>query len=225
MRLATWNVQHGRRPDGKVDLGLVVETCRTLRAGVIGLQEVEVGMARTRRADQVAELGTALGMVAAFAPAQRRTLVGRTGVGILVRGGLRDVEVRALPRAGRVERRVVLLATAVLDEVALTVAVCHLGLKGEGFDQLPAVLAALAERPPPRVLLGDLNLRPPRVQPVVEAAGYRLAGGPDTFPAAEPDRRIDHVAVVGLELGEVSVPQAPVSDHRPLVVEAHPSGR
>jgi endonuclease/exonuclease/phosphatase family metal-dependent hydrolase len=127
---------------------------------------------------------------------------------VLVRGELSDLEVLPLPGAG--EPRVALLARA----PGASVAVCHLGLGGVAELQLPVVAAALADRPPPRVLLGDLNL----TAPVVD--GLRLVGrGGPTCPAGQPRARIDHVALGGLEPRAVVVPMVPVSDHRPLVVE------
>jgi endonuclease/exonuclease/phosphatase family metal-dependent hydrolase len=70
-------------------------------------------------------------------------------------------------------------------------------------------------------VLGDLNLRPGVAVPALERAGHSVAPtGQATYPAADPFLRIDHVAVMGLEVERVEVlGAAPVSDHRPLLVE------
>jgi len=45
-----------------------------------------------------------------------------------------------------------------------------------------------------------------------------LAGGDPTFPAHSPARRIDHVAVRGMNIDAVSVTRLAVSDHCALTV-------
>ena len=70
----------------------------------------------------------------------------------------------------------------------------------------------------PVVLLGDLNLFPNQVEPIVSSAGLELAGGPPTFPRAAPRARIDHVAVRGFSILGVEVLATDISDHRALAV-------
>jgi endonuclease/exonuclease/phosphatase family metal-dependent hydrolase len=223
VRLATWNVLHGRRPDGDVDVPLLARCCAALGAHVLGLQEAHVGSRAVGRVDEVAEAGAASGMATSFGSVRDLEGGGRAGNALMVRGTIVEDEVVLLPGWPGRERRCAVVAEAELAAGArLSVAVTHLGLAGEGLDQLPAVLDALARLPRPRVLLGDLNLRPPRVAPLLAEAGYALAGGRPTFPADIPDRRIDHVAVDGLVPRTVVVPALPVSDHRPLVVEVGP---
>lgn len=215
MRLATWNVQHGRRPDGMVDVDLLARGCAALDADVLGLQEIDVGAPRSGGRDEAAEAADRAGMLARFAEARPHPDGGRYGNALLVRGDMTDVEVLPLP--GRGEPRVAMLArVAPVRGDLLSVAVCHLGLQGDAARQLPVVVAALADRPPPRVLLGDLNLRPEEV----EAGELEVVdGGGPTFPGEAPTLRIDHVALDGLKPAAVVVPPMPVSDHRPLVVE------
>jgi endonuclease/exonuclease/phosphatase family metal-dependent hydrolase len=208
LRLVTWNVQHGRRADGVVDVALVARCCAALAPDVLALQEVDVGAARSGRFDMVAKVAEATGMAATFAPALDLPGGGRYGNALLVRGALEDVEVLRLPGGG--EPRVAVLARA----AGVTVAATHLGLAGVAELQLPAITDALNERPPPRALLGDLNLE----RPDVEGLDLVDRGGP-TFPALRPRIRIDHVALLGLLPDAVVVPRVPVSDHRPLVVE------
>jgi endonuclease/exonuclease/phosphatase family metal-dependent hydrolase len=74
------------------------------------------------------------------------------------------------------------------------------------------------------VLLGDLNLGPEVVEPAVAAAGYELAPTPATFPAEEPRRRIDYVAVAGLTVAGARVPRVPLSDHRPVIADVQAPG-
>ena len=230
VRLATFNIRHAARPSGKVDVVALRQACADLQADVLALQEVDVATERVAGADLAAEAAEACAAVHAFgATIQRHP--GEYGNAVLVRGGLEDVEVLVLPRWQHAEPRGAVLATAVLADMGrLSVAACHLGLHGrpmgsEARGQLVDVLAHLRQRPPPRVVLGDFNLSARRARPLLEATGMALAGGPATFPARLPVRRIDHVGLAELTPRRVVVPRAPVSDHRPLVVEAVTSRR
>jgi endonuclease/exonuclease/phosphatase family metal-dependent hydrolase len=121
---------------------------------------------------------------------------------------------------------VAIVARVDVDGIGLSVGATHLSFRaGEGVPQLEVVLAALARRDGPRVLLGDLNLGPEVVEPAVAAAGYRLAPTGPTFPARGPRTRIDFVAVSGLEVLAASTPVAGVSDHLPVVAEIRSAGR
>lgn len=121
------------------------------------------------------------------------------------------------------------LASAVLARsgASLLVGSTHLSLdRAERVAQVPELVACLADRPGGgTVVAGDLNERPggPTWSALADAGLRDLgpASGP-TFPAAEPDRRID--AVLGsqdVSPGEVLVLDGPAvrrgSDHRPLV--------
>jgi endonuclease/exonuclease/phosphatase family metal-dependent hydrolase len=77
MRLATFNVLHGRSlDDGRVDAGRFGEAIATLDADVLGLQEVDRGQPRSDRLDLTALAAAAGGFAAhRFAPA----LVGTPG--------------------------------------------------------------------------------------------------------------------------------------------------
>jgi endonuclease/exonuclease/phosphatase family metal-dependent hydrolase len=214
VRLATFNVQHGQRPGGVVDVGLLARSCAALGADVLGLQEVDVNLRRSNDADTAAEVAAECGMAFVFGEAIA-IRGGRYGNALLVRGAIDDVEVVALPDT---EPRAAIVARVVPDGgPALSVCVTHLGLRGTGEAQLPRVLDALRSRPGPRVLLGDLNLDPDVVARL--AGGFtRVESGP-TWPAKTPRRTIDHVLLDGLTPTTAVVPAVPVSDHRPLVVE------
>ena len=207
VRIVSWNVQHGRRPDGAVDVPALVAACASFDADVLALQEVDRNLARSGVVDEAAEVAGALGMSCAFGEAMPGY-----GNALLARAELEDVEVLALPHDPRREPRCAVLAIV----AGVAVACCHLGLRGDAREQLPVVLAALARRPAPRLLAGDLNLRDP------DAGVLQLVGGGPTYPAHRPRRRIDHVVVDGLTVQRSAVlRRQPVSDHRPLLVELH----
>lgn len=222
MRIATYNIQHGRTPQGAVDVALLASECKSLGADVLALQEVDRNATRSHRADQAGEVAAVTAMACAFAEATSFEPGAAYGNALLVRGGLRDVEVVALPGEEGDEPRALLLAGAEVEGEAqpLSVAAMHLSVRPRvAARQLEEAAAALAERSAPRLLLGDLNLRPESAWPILEAAGLTVVDAPPAFPAHKPDRVIDHVAVAGLSIGAVEVVHLQVSDHRALVVE------
>jgi endonuclease/exonuclease/phosphatase family metal-dependent hydrolase len=222
VRIATFNIQHGRGADGLVDVDRLAETAAGLRADLLALEEVDVGLARSGRSNLAAAVARASGLEVVFGPAHRAGWRGRYGNALLAAGPISEVDVVRLPRIGRRERRSAIIATVDVAGARLSVAATHLAIHPEEAGrQLATVVEALAHRPEPRVLLGDLNLQPWDVAPRVRAAGLELADGLPTFPAVAPSIRIDHVALSShVTIVSVEVPETPVSDHRPLVVTA-----
>ena len=217
----TYNIRHGVVPGGRVDLRALGEFCASLEPDILALQEVDQGVIRSGFADTRSILADATGMVSVFGQARRLGIGGRYGNLLLCRGELTDVEHLKLPRDARREPRGAILATAIVDESPVSVVATHLGVtRAEGLRQLGYILNALARRPMPRLLLGDLNLGPETVAAACDDAGMALAD-PDqpSFPADEPEYRIDHIAAAGASLGGVSVLEGPVSDHRAVVAE------
>jgi endonuclease/exonuclease/phosphatase family metal-dependent hydrolase len=219
LRIVTFNIQHGRGPDGLVDRGRLANELALLDADLLALQEVDVGLRRSDRVDQARLAAAATGLSVVFGPARRVGWWGRYGNALLVRGQIHTSSRVRLPRSERGERRAALLAEVEVRGRRISVAATHLAVdRLDARRQLDAVLAALVRLPSPRLLLGDLNLGPDDVGSAVAAAGMVLADGPPTYPASGPVSRIDHVATSGLKLDSVVVPEAAISDHRPLVV-------
>jgi endonuclease/exonuclease/phosphatase family metal-dependent hydrolase len=226
VRIVTYNIKAAMSDDGRSQMGLLGSTCAGFGADILALQEVDRWAWRCRLADQVKVVARATGLVPAFAEAARRFPVRRYGNALFVRGGLAGSETFLLPRPADGEQRVGLLATAQVEGFGpVSVAATHLSFRrGEGAIQLEALVERLGQRPGPRVLLGDLNLDPEFAEPILTRAGYTVPATSPTFPASAPRRRIDFVAVQGLEVVSAAVPEVPMSDHRPVVVEAGTAG-
>jgi endonuclease/exonuclease/phosphatase family metal-dependent hydrolase len=216
VRLATYNIQHGRRPDGEVDIDLLARSCAAMDADVLGLQEVDVNLRRSHDADTAAAIAEACGTAFVFGEAIA-IRGGKYGNALLVRGTIDEVEVLPIPDP---EPRSAILARARLDGGAvLSVATTHLGLRGAAADELPLVLDAMRRRPGPRVVMGDFNLDPSDVEPMAVAAGFERVSSGETWPAKRPRRTIDHVLLDGLQATAAVGAPLPVSDHLALVVE------
>jgi endonuclease/exonuclease/phosphatase family metal-dependent hydrolase len=102
---------------------------------------------------------------------------------------------------------------------ALTVANTHLSfVPGWNRRQLKLLMRDLAGFPGPHVLMGDLNMAPPRVG---RLSGLRPLGDAPTFPADGPETQLDHILTDddGLRVDRCCAPRLPISDHRALVVD------
>ncbi|NUR82746.1 MAG: metal-dependent hydrolase, partial [Nonomuraea sp.] len=118
LRVVTFNIHHGRGPDGRLDLRRVADVLHTSGADVAALQEVDRHYAaRSDFADQAAWLATALGMRLAHganldldpsAPGRPRR---RYGTAVLSRFPIRDSGNTLLPRFPGSEQRGLLHAT------------------------------------------------------------------------------------------------------------------
>jgi len=224
VRVATYNLRHGAPAASRTNLAAMQSAVASLGADVIAAQEVDRRVVRSWWSDQPARLARATGLVAHFAPARSWGPLGSYGNLLLVRGGAGRRRVVPLPSAG--EPRVALFAEVAVGDVAATVVCTHLQNRRDGRpDEAPSQLGFLVEQlrewPEPWILAGDLNLRPDRAVPLLEAAGLQaLVAGP-TFPAESPRLQLDWLAVKGVAVHHVEVPDLRTSDHRPIVADLH----
>jgi len=206
MRVVTFNIQHGRTPAGRVDVGLVARVCAGFEADVLALQEVDVRRPRSGWVDTVAVVRRETGMHGVFG----RSIRGY-GNALFSTQPIADVAVVRLPRHGRSEPRSLLLGRT----HGLVFGVLHLSIDEA---EAQAQLAVALERRPD-VLLGDFNLRPDQLDGLVP---LDEASSEPTWPADNPRIRIDHVLAltdaVRVTAAQV-LPAPPVSDHRPLCTE------
>jgi endonuclease/exonuclease/phosphatase family metal-dependent hydrolase len=230
VRIASFNIR-GPRLEHLMDLDGLVDACMELDADILGLQEVDRRRRRTGRVDQAAYVARNLASAHVFAPT-RHGARGRYGNALVVRGEIRGSEVRVLHGSGTQQPRSAALARVEVRGTGLSVAVTHLQhhprrlahLPDEAPDQLRALLHWLAEWPAPWVLIGDLNLQPPRAEPILRDAGFTIAPTGPAYPSDRPATQLDYIAVSGLVVESASsVPAVAVSDHLPIVVDARAS--
>lgn len=158
------------------------------------------------------------------------------GISLLSRYPARNWQVLRLPRIPvrfpmflpgprrvmvvREEPRAVVVAQLDTPAGPLTVANTHLSfVPGWNRVQLRRLRRDLSGLPGPRVLMGDLNLTPPTA---ARWTGLRALAAAPTFPAHDPCRQLDHILTDDDRMTAVSsaTPDVPISDHRPLVVDA-----
>lgn len=228
VRIATYNIHHGAPPGRCVDHRSLIAAVGGLDAEVIGLQEVDRHVIRTRFADQTALVARSLGMHGAFG-ASRWLLGGHAGNALITDRPPRDVEIIELPRSPGGDGRSAVVAVVDTAVGELSVAVTHLqNARTSAEVQLEVLLGALDQRlagnPSPAVLMGDLNLPPEAALPRLREHGWTPVEVPPTFPSHGPDQRLDWVVLRGLECIAVEVPDVRSSDHRPVVAEARMAG-
>ena len=247
VRLATFNVLHGRSPaDGRVDVERFATAVAELDADVLGLQEVDRAQPRSGGADLTAIAAAAGGFVTSRfaaalvgAPGQWRPATGTEdpavpsyGVSLLSRHPVSEWRVVRLPalrrrvpmvfkgpRAAIVtdEPRVAVVAVVDAPGGALTVAATHLSFL-PGWNVVQLRhLLGTVASAERLVLMGDLNMRP---RLAARASGLRPLAVAPTFPAHAPKVQIDHLLGRGgvVPLGPGQAVQLPLSDHCALTV-------
>ena len=235
LTVMTYNIRKGRDLQDVLDLDRAAAVIRAQQPDVVALQEVGRHWdATTEFKDQAAELGRLTGMASAYGanldrdPLERGAPRRQYGTAILSAWPLRVSRNILLPRPGpEVEQRGVLVADIDLDGEPFRMFNAHLGISPEERRlQVRAILDEAESATMPHALFGDLNAPPnaPEVAPLLErfADAWAIGGAGDgfTFPAAKPTARIDYVLVSAhFQVGQVTVPTLPGSDHLSLVAE------
>ncbi|GAA0517866.1 metal-dependent hydrolase [Saccharopolyspora subtropica] len=237
----TFNIHAGIGVDGQLDLARTAAAITASGADVVGLQEVDVHWsARSRYADQVAELARRTGMHTFFAPIydldpepgriERR----RYGVAVLSRFPMIRTENHLLTRLSTVEENPVPRPMPGFAEAVVAVPggpvhvyVTHLDYRpdpavrriqvAETIDVLDQDRAGARQ-----LLLGDFNAEPDAPELARVRDGWSAANGPQgghTYPAPEPVKRIDYVTCSdALRPTRAAVLDSPASDHLPVLV-------
>ena len=223
LRVATFNT-HGARP--VVGPPSVTHICRfleSLDADLIGLQEVHrflppPGVTQ----DQPARYRRHLDRPVTF---RRSFGVGEVGYGNALIGRDEPFSVRRVPLPSVREQRSVLSCTFLHDQRQFRVLTTHFGLDPQERIAQARIVARLLAEGRPTVLLGDLNGTPdsPEVA-ILRDAGWSFWGdlSQPTFPAGNPNVRIDYIAGIGgWECEAMEVVTTEVSDHHAVVADLY----
>ncbi|MFI0593253.1 endonuclease/exonuclease/phosphatase family protein [Streptomyces griseus] len=245
LRVATYNIHAGAGVDGVFDLDRQTAELRSLDADVIGLQEVDRHWgARSEWRDLAGELARRLRMHVSFAPiysldpAEPGAPRAEYGVAVLSRHRIVSAENHEIARLSTQDPNPVPAPAPGFGEVVVRVRglpvhvyVTHLDYRPD-----PAVRVAqvadtrriMAEDRGPQILLGDFNAEPaaPELAPLWQELTDADPGAP-TFPAQDPVKRIDFVAVSkgGVGVRRAWVPESVASDHRAVVADLLVRGR
>ncbi|GGR80098.1 MULTISPECIES: endonuclease/exonuclease/phosphatase family protein [Streptomyces] len=239
LRVATYNIHAGAGMDGVFDLDRQTAELRSLKADVIGLQEVDRHWgSRSEWRDLAGELARRLRMYVSFAPiysldpAEPGGPRAEYGVAVLSRHRIVSAENHEITRLSTQDPNPVPAPAPGFGEVVVRVRglpvhvyVTHLDYRPD-----PAVRVAqvadtrriMAEDRGPKILLGDFNAEPaaPELAPLWRELADADPGAP-TFPAQDPVKRIDFVTVSENRIGvrRAWVPESLASDHRAVVAD------
>jgi endonuclease/exonuclease/phosphatase family metal-dependent hydrolase len=236
VRVLTYNIHAGKDAAQQPNIEKVAALIAASDADIVMLQEVDRRTTRAGGADHFAELERLTRMHAAFGKSLDYQ-GGDYGIAVLSRWPIDSattVPLKVEPPQERSglshEPRVGLHAVVRAPSGALHVVNTHIDAGGPGTYRRQEVIGLLARirntipQGVPLVFGGDLNSRPT----TDEIAAVSLAltdgfatcgeGAGETFPAHQPDRRIDYVFFRQARCLHARVLESDASDHRPLLV-------
>jgi endonuclease/exonuclease/phosphatase family metal-dependent hydrolase len=228
LNVMSYNVHVGIGMDRKLDLARIAEVIGRQRIDIVGLQEVDRGVERTGRVDEIKELARLTGMDYAFAH-NLDYQGGQYGVAVLSRFPILAIDHRRYANRRERERRGFIRVEVEVGGRRLNFVTTHLDYQwqeGRLFET-EQLLKALGDVRGPLIVAGDFNEEPPGgAYEMMLKAGFADGWAQETaagltYPADKPTKRIDYVFHRGLG-GDVhanaSVPDTLASDHRPLAV-------
>lgn len=238
LRVATYNVHGCVGMDGQRSEGRIAEVIASMSADIVGLQELDLGRARSAHVDQPALIARQVGWKYHFHPAMRSGDE-QYGNAIVSRFPIALKRAAEMPGTApwycREQRSAIWIHTET-DLGPVHIINSHFGL-GYSERSLQAELlmgpAWLGSVPPdePAILLGDFNsVRTSRAYRLIGAhlrdvrTLVRARGAFRTFPTRLPSLAVDHIFVnSALFPTHLNVHRTPLarlaSDHFPLVCE------
>ena len=201
IRVMTYNIHVGVGMDKKLDLARIAGVINAQHPDLVGLQEVDRGVERTQRIDEIAEIARMTKMDYAFA-FNLRYQGGQYGVAILSRLPIMATDHRLYKNTREAERRGFIRAEVQVHGRTLNFVTTHLDYQYEDgrVFETEQLLAALKDVKGPLILVGDFN-------DVPAGGAYKLVsdrfndawidrGLTDpgySYPADKPAKRIDYI--------------------------------
>lgn len=231
LRVLSYNI-HGRAHRfSRRYLHWIAGVIEAAKPDVVGLQEVHRGGWIARYEDQAKILADLTGMRFEFGRSFGRP-GDEFGNAVLTRGEIRGSEVVQLPGPGEVRTvlhsRIALSGCPEIDFFVTHLAAGFRGSRPARTLQAEGLLNRLRQSSGPFVLVGDFNASPqaPEMKTLMAAEIFRLCGADMACTHRILRQRIDWVvADPGWTTAESKVVQAGPSDHWPVFVELHRTGR
>src|SRR5207253_7411751 len=158
MRVMTYNIHVGIGMDKKLDLARIAGVINQQHPELVGLQEVDRGVERTQRIDEIAELAKLTKMDYAFA-FNLKYQGGQYGVAILSRYPIRATDHRLYQNTREAERRGFIRAEVNIGGRVVNFVTTHLDYQYEDGRVFEAqhLLAALNSVPASLIGVGEFN--------------------------------------------------------------------
>lgn len=220
LKIMSYNIHHGKSLTGRYTLEEIKNIIEESGAEIIGLQEVDNNMPRSRMSNQMKYLGDALGMYYAYGD-NLNILGGRYGNGVLSKYPIEYSENILLP-SGR-EQRGLLNTVINVEGRRINFLVTHLGLNREEREkQLRVVQNYMETLSNDAFLVGDFNTTDYEELRRVKKKNVDLAltmgyGNEPTFDFPFLSKRIDYIFIPpSYEPLVYEVIKSRASDHYPI---------
>ncbi|HYX29927.1 MAG TPA: endonuclease/exonuclease/phosphatase family protein [Pyrinomonadaceae bacterium] len=226
----TYNVHVGVGMDKKLDLPRIASVINQQHPDLVGLQEVDRGVERTQRTDEIAELARLTKMDYAFA-FNLKYQGGQYGVAILSRFAIRATDHRLYKNTREAERRGFIRAEVNIGGCVVNFVTTHLDYQYEDGRVYEAeqLLSGLKDVQGPLIVVGDFNDIP-------SGGAYKLmhdrfadawieshaSGEGFSYPSDKPAKRIDYILTRRsdwIKSKRAWIPETLASDHVPVVAD------
>jgi endonuclease/exonuclease/phosphatase family metal-dependent hydrolase len=228
IRVMTYNIHVGVGMDKKLDLARIAKVINDQKPDLVGLQEVDRGVERTQRIDEIAELAKLTKMDYAFA-FNLKYQGGQYGVAILSRYRILATDHRLYKNLREAERRGFIRAEVKIGGRVVNFVTTHLDYQYEDgrVYETQQLLEGLKDVKGPLIVVGDFN-------DVPSGGAYKLMrqnfddawAAPNdegfSYPADKPAKRIDYIFARSADRIKVKrawIPETLASDHVPVVAD------
>ncbi len=230
LRVMTYNIHVGVGMDKKLDLARVATVINTQHPDLVGLQEVDRGVTRTQRIDEIVELSKLTRMDYAFA-FNLHYQGGQYGVAILSRFPIIATDHRLYQNTREAERRGFIRAEVFVNGHVLNFVTTHLDYQYDDGRLFEAqqLLTALKDVKGPLLVVGDFNDIPAgrAYQLMRYQFGDAWIEGRSTdegfsYPTDKPSKRIDYIffrSTDRVRTKRAWIVETLASDHVPVVAD------
>src|SRR5438477_6280232 len=201
IRVMTYNILVGVGMDKKLDLPRIAGIIKQQHPDLVGLQEVDRGVERTGRIDEIAELAKLTKMEYAFA-FNLKYQGGQYGVAILSKSPILATDHHLYLNTREAERRGFIRAEVRIGGRLINFVTTHLDYQYEDgrVYETQQLLAAMKDVKSPLIVVGDFNDIPSGeafqlMHQSFDDAWIQTRASDDGFsyPADKPAKRIDYV--------------------------------
>jgi endonuclease/exonuclease/phosphatase family metal-dependent hydrolase len=230
LRVMTYNIHVGVGMDQKLDLKRIAEVINHQRPDLVGLQEVDRGVERTQRIDEIAEIAKLTRMEYAFAY-NLNYQGGQYGVAVLSRFPIMAIDHRRYGNTREKERRGMIRVELNVQGRVVSFVTTHLDYQYEDGRVYEAkqLLQALAGIKGALIVVGDFNELPGAEAHKIMTSHFQDAwvetaatGEGLSYPADKPAKRIDYIFYQrdgGVRARRAWTINTLASDHLPVVAD------
>ena len=230
IRVMTYNIHVGVGMDKKLDLARIAGVINQQHPDLVGLQEVDRGVERTQRIDEIAQLAKLTKMEYAFA-FNLKYQGGQYGVAILSKSSILATDHHLYLNTREAERRGFIRAEVRIGGRLINFVTTHLDYQYEDgrVYETQQLLAAMKDVKGPLIVVGDFN-------DVPAGGAYKLMRGSFddawsatrpadngfSYPTDKPAKRIDYIFMRqadGIRAKRAWIPETLASDHMPVVAD------